>query len=147
MNGITQAEFKKVFEKGTPELISMGKYILETAESFEGTRFSATEKAITFSTEVAFGFMRCNSRNIEINLFFPKDRDLDHTWKESRHTSSKKLGTKRLYKKSDLDSDFDELLGDAHTLSVRPRFADIHTKDGFLAALKAVRDARTKTKK
>lgn len=116
-------------------IIKIARWVLDVAEELPDTRFSATDKAITFSTEVAFGFMRGNSRSIEINLFLPLAEGLHRHWKESRHTQVKKLATRRLFFKDDLNDELRRLIETAHMLSARPRGGDISTKEGFLRVL------------
>lgn len=140
--GLTQSQFKTVFAKSPSDIVEIAKWILNIATGLQDTRLSATDKAISMTTEVCYGFIRGNSRNVEVNLFVPIDLIVGHKWKESRHTSRKKLITGRIAVKIDLTSEFAELIHQAHHLSVTPRFVETNTKKGFLAAVKAVRQAK-----
>lgn len=140
--GITQTQFKTVFAKSPADIVEIAKWILNVATSLSETSLSATDKAVSMSTEVCYGFIRGNSKNVEVNLFVPVDLTLDHRWKESRHTSRKKLITGRIAVKKDLTTAFAELISQAHQLSMTPRFVETNTKRGFLSAVKAMRQAK-----
>lgn len=140
--GITEKEFKAVFAKCDAELRGYAKWMLTVAAELPDTRFSASEKAVTFYTEVAYGFLRGNSRSIELNLFVPLDTDLEKNWKESRHTTTKKLGTFRISNKTALNGALKELFFEAHRLSSGPRRINTETREGFLAAVQALRKTR-----
>lgn len=137
-----QKDFKTVFAKATKELEEIGEWILSEALSFEEFQFSATEKAISLYTSIAFGFIRANSKSVEINLFLPLDQHLDSHWKESRHTTVKKLATRRIWDKKDLNANLRNLIATAYHLSQRPRSVDTSSKKGFLLAVEAIRQRR-----